>query len=415
MFIIRRPKSDDAGTLLKLAKMVHFINLPPDRDIINAKISHCRNCFLKAGGGRVDLEQMAEHAPAFPPAFADPKGRRNGRPHTAPPPGMPGKLKARGLAESKSDVFMFVLEDTQSRGVLGTSQIIAHMGGPGNPNVSFKLEPREFFSESLQFGAKHMTAKLHMDETGPTELGGLILQPSYRSHPQKLGRTLSLVRFHFIGLHRKLFADRLIAELMAPISADGQNLLWEYLGRRFINLTYSEADRFCQYSREFMTSLLPKEEIYLTLLPPEARAVVGQVGPETVPARKMLERLGFEYRDFVDPFDGGPHLEARTDEIGITRSTYRAILAGEVDTAECNARGIVSRLDGDGDFRAGLADFRVDQQGKIRLTDDWVLALSLKPGIEVGVTVLERTAPAAPPSTPNRKSRGKSARKARRA
>ena len=55
----------------------------------------------------------------------------------------------------------------------------------------------------------------------------------------------------------------------------------------------AEADKFCQYSREFMTSLLPRDEIFLTLLPPEARALIGQVGTDTAPARRMLEELGF--------------------------------------------------------------------------------------------------------------------------
>ena len=100
--------------------------------------------------------------------------------------------------------------------------------------------------------------------------------------------------------------------MMAPISADGRNVFWEHFGRRFINLSYVEADRFCQYSREFMTSLLPHEDMYLTLLPPEARQGIAQVGKDTVPARKMLEALGFKYCGRIDPFDGGPHLEVMT-------------------------------------------------------------------------------------------------------
>ena len=32
MFVIRRAKLEDMGTLLKLARTVHFINLPPDSD-----------------------------------------------------------------------------------------------------------------------------------------------------------------------------------------------------------------------------------------------------------------------------------------------------------------------------------------------------------------------------------------------
>jgi arginine N-succinyltransferase len=298
---------------------------------------------------------------------------------------------------------MFVLEDTSipavadtpnsnrhkaSGAVLGTSQIISRMGGPGQPNVSFQLSRKEMFSTSLQVGATHIVAKLVLDETGPTEIGGLILQPSYRGHKMRLGRFLSLVRFHVIGLYRPMFADAVLAEMMAPITPDGHNTLWEYLGRRFINLSYTEADRFCQYSKEFMTSLLPQEEIYLTLLPPEARAVIAQVGPETVPARKMLEKLGFAYRDRIDPFDGGPHLEAQTDSIPLVRNTSRAILGEAASAAACNRHGIVSVLDGDGEFRAIETEFALEA-GTLRLARPSMKLLRVDPGVMAGYTPLD--------------------------
>ena len=97
------------------------------------------------------------------------------------------------------------------------------------------------------------------------------------------------MRFHYVGLHQDQFSDHMIAEMMGPLTPDGRSLFWEALGRKFINLSYAEADRFCQTSREFMLSLLPREEIYLSLLPPEARQVVGEVGADTRPARRMLE------------------------------------------------------------------------------------------------------------------------------
>lgn len=363
MFLIRRTKVEDVPMLLKLARMVHFISLPADKDIITSKAIHSRNCFIRAAAG------------------------------SAKDPGVAGRAKQSGYggfgAElGESDLFMFSLEDTQTGTVIGTSQLVARMGGPGRPMVSFKLARKHFFSESLQSGTSHIVAKLHLDESGPTEIGGLILQPSFRRHKLKLGRSLSLIRLHFIGLHRALFADQMLAEMMGPITPDGHNLLWEYLGRRFINLTYTEADRFCQYSREFMTSLLPREEIYLSLLPPEARALVGQVGAETAPARHMLEKLGFENRDFIDPFDGGPYLHAETDSIQIVRRTKRAKLGDAVSKAQCNRSGLVSVLDSDGEFRALSTEYADTGRGRIRLPRQAMRVLEAKPGAEMGVTPL---------------------------
>ncbi len=381
MYFIRRAKADDADTLLKLARMVHFVNLPPDKEIIGQKIVHSRNSFARAADRRAPVEP--EPVAAAMHAIKTPEK----------------SLTGLGRSTIKSDLFMFVLEDAESGGVLGTSQVIAKMGGPGNPNVSLKLDQRHFFSKSLQTGTTHTVARLHLDDSSPSELGGLILQPSYRRHKLKLGRFISLVRFHFIGLHRRLFSEQLLAEMMAAITADGQNLLWDYLGRRFVPLSYDEADRFCQYSREFILSLLPKEDIYLSLLPPQARALIGEVGPETVPARKMLESLGFGFHGFIDPFDGGPHLTAKTEEVPIIKQTERRELGTSITKAELDAAGdaarlvIVSYLQSDGDFFAVHERALIDAEGRVHLNGDIAHLLHADPGSTVGVTPTDDRGP----------------------
>ncbi len=358
MFVIRPAKPDDLDTLLKLAKMVYFINLPPDRDIISEKIRRSRRSF----------EGETLH------------GAKRGRPGLG-----------KGLA-TESPLFMFVLEDPDTHNTLGTSQVVARMGSPGNPNLSMRLRKREFFSKDLQNGATHVTAQLVLDESGPTEIGGLILQPSYRGHKAKLGKQLALVRFHFIALHRELFGDRVLAEMMAPITDDGRNEFWEAFGRRFINLSYAEADRFCQNSREFMTSLLPREEIYLSLLPAEARRSVGEVNTETVPARRMLEAIGFQYRDMVDPFDGGPHLDCPTDEISVVKATDRRTLVGVADekSPDFGGEAIVSVEDehsASEEFRAVCCGFSPDGAG-VRLPARAMELLGAKEGATIGFTLL---------------------------
>jgi arginine N-succinyltransferase len=394
VFVMRRARTEDVPTLLKLAKMVHFINLPADKDIIADKAVWSRHCFLKAAlAEQPKSSKNGKHGSTkdlSPPRTADRgAGPLHGMSMMHSSNGKGSEDSGLAAAVSRSDLFMFVLEDTESNGVLGTSQIISKMGGPGRPNVSFRLTKKEMFSNTLQMGVSHMVAKLHLDESGPTEIGGLILQPSYRGHKGKLGRFLSLVRFHFIGLHRAWFSERIIAEMMAPITPDGRNTLWEYLGRRFINLTYTEADSFCQYSKEFITALLPREEIYLTLLPPEARSVIAQVGPETLPARRMLEKLGFAYRDLVDCFDGGPTLEANTADISTIRQTKRLTLGEPARESDLDTVAIVSTLDADGEFRAVQTPCCVDAQRRVRLQKPCYEHLQAQPGTSVGFTPLE--------------------------
>lgn len=360
MYVIRRAKVDDQSTLLKLAKMVHFINLPADKEIIGQKIDASRRSFRRVA---------RDEAPLIGERFED---------------------QGSGLSDSilHTDLYMFVLDDESNPGCHGTSQLIAQMGGEHDPNLCFKLERREKYSESLKTGTSNVVARLHRDGSGPTEIGGLILPLTLRGHPAKLGRFLSLVRFHFLGRFRERFRDKVLAEMMAPITPDGENLLWDFLGRRFIPLSYNEADRFCQYSREFISSLMPSGDIHLSLLPPEARAIVGKVGAETVPARKMLERLGFEYHDLVDPFDGGPYLSAKTDEISIVKTT-KAGVAGEPGAPEADGfRAIVSSLDRDGAFRAIQEVISVDAGDAVRISRAGLDALHAEPGGEIGYTPL---------------------------
>jgi arginine N-succinyltransferase len=358
MFVVRRAMMSDLPTLHKMSKMVHFINLPPDQEIIADKIRNSRKSFARAASDAKTVHK--------------PKGHSSGG-------GMSEKT-------AMADIFMFVLEEVNTEGCIGTSQLVSQMGGVGHPNVCFKLETRDKYANDLKFGTRHTVARVHLDESGPTELGGLIMQPSFRGHKMKLGRFVALIRFHFIGLHRKMFRPTILAELMAPITSNGESLVWDTLGRRFIPLSYDEADRFCQYSREFMTELLPEGDIHLSLLPPAARAQIGEVGPETLPARRMLENLGFAYEGFVDPFDGGPYVTAKTDEIEMVKDTFHAVLGASIEQSQTDQAGIVSVLSSDGDFRAVQTAFWVDRSGKLRLTSEAMIALHADAGVEAGCT-----------------------------
>lgn len=369
MFLIRQAKPKDVGTLGKLARMVHFVNLPANDQLILEKINHSTRCFYKAAGNVVDA--------------VEPKRKQSGR----------GGYSA---LDADTDAFMFTLEDLDSGGVIGTSQIRARQGGPGNPNWSLKLMEKKFFSPALASGTTHTVMQLYGDESGPTEVGGLILAPSHRGHRMRPGRFLSFVRFHFMALNRAFFADRIIAEMMPHVSHDGDNAFWDAFGRKFIPVRYAEADRFCQFDRRFISDLLPKEEIYLSLLPLEIQSLVGSVAKETEPAKRMLENIGFEYRRFVDPFDGGPHIEAETDKVTLVRETRRAELGKAIAQERCDVQAIVSLVTDDGEFRAVDTPCTV-QDGIVRLPDAAMKTLGASSGMACGMTTLPmKVAPAEP-------------------
>lgn len=385
MFLIRQAKPKDVGTLGKLARMVHFVNLPANDQLILDKINHSSRCFSKAAGMQVEV--------------AEPRRKQAGR----------GGYSA---LDADTDAFMFTLEDLDSGGVIGTSQIRARQGGPGNPNWSMRLSEKKFSSPALGQGTTHTVMQLYGDETGPTEVGGLILAPSHRGHRTRPGRFLSFVRFHFIALNRPFFADRIIAEMMPHVTHDGDNAFWDAFGRKFIPVRYAEADRFCQFDRRFISDLLPKEEIYLSLLPMEIQNLVGSVARDTEPAKRMLESIGFAYRNFVDPFDGGPHIEAETDKVTLVKDTVRAEIGKAVSHDRCDAQAIVSIVTDDGEFRAMDTACAV-QDGIVRLPEAAMKSLGATSGMACGMTPLPVRPPVHAEPVPERKPERKTAKSQR--
>jgi len=193
--------------------------------------------------------------------------------------------------------------------------IHAQHGTEDEPHFFLTVGQEAKFSQTINTGFVHGTLKLGLDTDGPTETGGLILDPDFRGHEQKLGKQISFVRFLYMAIHPERFKEYVHSELMPPFDKYGNSPLWEAIGRRFLNMNYHEADVLSRSNKEFILSLFPSENIYQTLLPIEAREAIGKVGKETEPVQRMLEKIGFKYMYEVDPFDGGPHYRAPLKEI----------------------------------------------------------------------------------------------------
>jgi arginine N-succinyltransferase len=208
------------------------------------------------------------------------------------------------LSDPDQAKYLFVLEDLSLKRVVGTSLIIARHGTSDSPHIYFQVDPA---AETLE---------LKFETSGRTELGGLILDPAYRGHPEKLGKKLSYARLAFISRHPERFKKDLLAELRPPLSTDGTSPFWEALGKKFTGMEYQQADRLSRAEdEEFVKSKFPQEKILIRSLPSEARQRIGKVATEAEPVVKILTAAGFQYLNQVDPFDGGPHYGAQQKEI----------------------------------------------------------------------------------------------------
>jgi arginine N-succinyltransferase len=293
-FEIRAACRNDEEELFALAKFLNTVNLPNDRAAI------------------AQLLDISERS--FSGAIAAPNERE----------------------------YVFILHDTERHCAVGTSMIIAQLGRPGEPYIYFDVDREEKYSATLKKHFIHQVLAARYSYDGPTEIGGLVVRPDYRSGPEKIGTLISFVRFLFIALQRTDFRDEVLAELLPPLEPDGTSHLWEAVGRHFTGLSYSEADRLSKRNKEFIRGLFPEGEIYASLLPPRAQAVVGAVGEQTRGVEKLLRRIGFRYAARVDPFDGGPHFVAATDDVTLVRAARRVELVAAGPTF-LNERALVAR------------------------------------------------------------------------
>jgi arginine N-succinyltransferase len=222
------------------------------------------------------------------------------------------------IADPKRREYVFVLWDREARRAVGTSMVIAQLGRRDAPYIYFDVRREEKYSATLDRHFVHTILSTRYSYDGPTEIGGLVVHPSSRRRPERLGTLISYVRFLFIAMRRADFRNELLAELLPPLEQDGTSHLWEAIGRRFTGLSYREADRLSKSNKEFIRGLFP-DRVHATLLSEQAQRLIGAVGPQTQGVEKLLRRIGFTYADRVDPFDGGPHFVARTDDVSLVR------------------------------------------------------------------------------------------------
>jgi arginine N-succinyltransferase len=69
----------------------------------------------------------------------------------------------------------------------------------------------------------------------------------------------------------------------------------------------------------FNSDLMPKHPVYVAMLDDEARSAIGMPHPTGRAAMRMLEDEGFRHDGYVDIFDGGPTMTARTDDVRSVR------------------------------------------------------------------------------------------------
>ncbi|MEO9133351.1 MAG: arginine N-succinyltransferase [Sphingomonas sp.] len=306
-FRIRAARDEDLQPLYEMAKLTGggFTNLPPDRGALKAKLDRSHEAFARPADGIAD------------------------------------------------DLFVLVLENSATGDVRGTCQIFTQVG-QRYPFYSYRIGTLTQHSEQLDRTFRADMLSLSTDLEGCSEVGGLFLHPGERAGG--LGMLLARSRYLFIAQHRARFADRILAELRGIIDEAGGSPFWDGLAGRFFGMNFQDADQFnAVRGHQFIADLFPKHPIYIAMLTETARAAIGLPHPSGRAAMRMLENEGFAFENYIDIFDGGPTMTARTDNVRTIRDARPARIVAVDDDGGAQSLVATGRL---AEFRCAYARVR---------------------------------------------------------
>jgi arginine N-succinyltransferase len=323
-FVIRAATPGDLQPIYEMAKLTGggFTNLPADRKSLESKIVRSTEAFTR------DADSVSD------------------------------------------ELFVLVLENAETGEIRGTCQLLTRVGQKW-PFYSYRLSTLTQHSAELAQTFRAEILSLVTDLEGSCEVGGLFLHPGERAGG--LGMLLARSRYLFIAMHRARFTDRILAELRGVIDEAGDSPFWDSIAGRFFGMSFDEADTFnALHGNQFIADLMPKHPVYVAMLSDSARHVLGRPNVSGRAAMRMLENEGFAHENYVDIFDGGPTMTARTDQVHSIRNSRDAVLS---ETADGGTLSLVAS--------GKLADFRC-AYGHVAPTDEGI-ALDAKAAGLLGI------------------------------
>lgn len=280
--------------------------------------------------------------------------------------------------------YFFVLEDVGGGRLVGCSAMLA-TAGFSEPFYSFRNETFVHASRELKIHNKIHVLSLCHDLTGHSLLTGFYLHPELEG--SAAGELNSRGRLLFAASHPERFAESMVVEVPGYSDETGHAPFWDAIGRNFLAIDYPEVERLCALKgRSMLAELMPSYPIYVPLLADDAQEATGQVHPRAEAAFDILLREGFESEHYVDIFDGGPTVHART-------AGLRTVAQSRLAQVRLGAPALAGRpwLLANGqlqDFRALIAELDWEPGQPLTLTPALAEALGVGEGASVRVVAL---------------------------
>ena len=267
MYLVRPADFADLPALERLAQQagIGITNFPANRERLNDKIASSRRSFMK------DVVQPGDES------------------------------------------YLFVLVETKTEQIVGCCGIDAIVGAD-TPFYSYRIDEVVHASPQLQIHNRIPALFLCHDYSGTSRLIALVVDKAHQNLTAM--SLLSKARLLFIARHPERFTKRLFVELRGENDKHGHSAFWDALGRHFFSMDFKKADYLSGVSnKHFIAELMPRYPIYVPTLPEAAQEVIGVVHEDSSQSADILLDEGFEFRGYVDIFDAGPTVEARTESL----------------------------------------------------------------------------------------------------
>ena len=286
------------------------------------------------------------------------------------------KAFARRPDDPQQGKFLMMMEDAETGDVAGCCAVKAGIGMKRpffNYRIITLLQSSTVVERRFSMDALVLTNEF----MGFTEVGTLFLKKNYRGGGA--GRLAAQSRYLLMAAAPEEFGEMVLAELRGVVDPTGVSPFWEGVGRRFFDMTFQEADYHSGVTDgQFIMDLMPKYPIYVDLLPPEAREVIGRCHVEGIGALKLLEWEGFRFERVVDIVDGGPQVSTARANIRTIRESEKVVLEnGQLIDGKLEALVSTDDLEG---FRVCWSKIERRGTGRIVVPQETLDALKVKPG-----------------------------------
>ena len=221
--------------------------------------------------------------------------------------------------------YLFVLEDSQTKQLLGTGEINALAGSKG-PFYSFRNDIKIHSSLELNVHNRVHSLTLNHDLSDHSQLCSFYITPELAGsdYPQ----LITLGRLLYMSISPMRFADQWMAVLPGIFDDQGMAPFWEHVGRKFFGIDYNLAEYYKNtLEKTFIAEMMPYHPLYASLIAKEAQEVMGLVNKGAELQYSLLREQGFEPDKYVEIFDAGPILTAPRNALSLGKKIQAVSLS----------------------------------------------------------------------------------------